>query len=58
MYFFPADGWEKVIKIRCFSNKTAIHFNFFRICRVFQEKRKSKSFKNHGLKILKLLPLR
>ncbi|MDR1628582.1 MAG: hypothetical protein LBR79_07460 [Oscillospiraceae bacterium] len=24
MYFLPADGREKVIKIRCFSNETAI----------------------------------
>jgi hypothetical protein len=24
VYFLPADGWEKVIKIRCFSNETAI----------------------------------
>ncbi|MDR1627934.1 MAG: hypothetical protein LBR79_04095 [Oscillospiraceae bacterium] len=34
MYFLPADGWEKVIKIRRFSNRTA-SYNFNRPVRKF-----------------------
>ncbi|MDR1627652.1 MAG: hypothetical protein LBR79_02630 [Oscillospiraceae bacterium] len=30
VYFLPADGREKIIKIRCFSNETVIvEFSFF-----------------------------
>ncbi|MDR1627385.1 MAG: hypothetical protein LBR79_01260 [Oscillospiraceae bacterium] len=33
VYFLPADGREKVIKIRCFSNETAIYLNlYYRDC--------------------------
>ncbi|MDR1627740.1 MAG: hypothetical protein LBR79_03095 [Oscillospiraceae bacterium] len=54
MYFLPAVGWEKVIKIRRFSNETAIVVllkknEFVRTVSPLQRRRKSEKIRHFSM---------